>query len=268
MAGVVENVMTTLGAKDAPPILSESGALRGSLTEILAKNSESLHLALTQESATKDTNAIPQASPTANIPRETMRNVLSGLAEEPANITVLKEAEERYTRAALSLIAGESAQPDFGRVQTFARDSGDAFGFLDAAVSKDVLDRAAASDLAEGEADKRYERWVGASIDGISAGALFKAAAAVQTHGIIAPIAAIATVGVNGIVGEFYQAFPPDAGEQAREQVHGAYVSGRVQVEGVMRTWMAENPTYKSVELGNEAGRAYSAIVPSEIVMK
>ncbi len=35
-----------------------------------------------------------------------------------------------------------------------------------------------------------------------------------------------------------------------------------------MKTWMAENPSYKNVELGNEAGRAYSAVIPSEIVMK
>ncbi|MFI1385361.1 hypothetical protein [Embleya sp. NPDC020886] len=267
MAGVVENVMNTLGAKGAPAILGESGALRGSVTEILAKNSESLHLALTQEMDTKDTNAIPRASPIANIPREAMRNVLLGLAEDPANITVLRETEERYSRAALSLIAGDSPTADINRVQSFAHDAGEAYGFLDSVVAKDVLDRAATDDKITGEADKRIERWIGAGANGISAGAVFAAAAATNApaYGLVATLA---TTGVNVLVGEFFQALPPDASDRAGEEVHNTYVKGQTQVEKVMKAWMDENPGYSQANLVNEAGDGYTSIMPTEVSVR
>lgn len=268
MAGVVENVMNTMGAKGAPSILGESAALRSSVTRILANNSESLHLALTQESGTKDTNAIPHGSPTASIPRENMREVLADLAGDPANITMLKETEERYSRAAMSLIAGDSPTPDIVRVQSFAHDSGEAFGFLDAAVSKDVLDQAASDDKAEGEADKRYERWIGAGVNGISAGATFAAAASFSVNPALGLTTVIVTTGVNGLVGEFFQSTAPDAGDHAKQEAHDIYVNGQTQVEGTMRTWMAENPGYRDANLTNAAGDGYVSIMPAEIGLR
>ncbi|MFE3196962.1 hypothetical protein [Embleya sp. NPDC059237] len=89
-----------------------------------------------------------------------------------------------------------------------------------------MVDQAADGDKAKEEADKRMERWIGAGADGISAGGTFAAAAKLVRNPELAPVIALATVGLNGIVGEFFQANPADASDRAREEVHDVFVRG------------------------------------------
>jgi hypothetical protein len=261
MAEALTNIVNGIGDKNAPQILEQSAGLRSGMTEALAKNSESLHLALTQESGEKDTNAIPSAAPTASIPREAMREVLSDLAKEPSNIQALKEAEGFYSQAALTLIGGETRtdQSDI-RVRSFARGAGEAFGVLDGAVSHDVLENAVKGDAARIAADKRLERWIQAGVTVAAGGAAFPVVSTGRSL-----LISMAGTGINAGVGEFFQHRAPGSVGEAKEELHDTFTDGQIHVEQMMRRWMTNNPQYQNSDLTNEAGNSYSNGMNSEV---
>ncbi|GAA4989880.1 PPE domain-containing protein [Yinghuangia aomiensis] len=281
MAEVVGNVMNTLGARDVPQVSDNSAPLRRSITEMLAKNSDSMHLGLTQTGAQKDLSAVPFAGPTASIPLEAMQNVLKGLVADPSNIEVLKEAEERFTRAGLSLTLSDPSPWDRGtrnaHVATFATAAGEAFGELDATVTDHMRNFGATKDESTTASDGRAERWTQAGVSGASAAATLRAAqvAAARTAALgravsVNPLVGfgltIGTTGLNGLIGEFYDAHPAGAADDLKAPIHDVFTNGKEQVEGIMRTWAAENSAaYDGPTLVETAGLGYnSAFTPEQ----
>ncbi|MYW00900.1 hypothetical protein [Streptomyces sp. SID3343] len=277
MAEALTNIVVDIGDKNSPQILDESPALRASVTEMMAKNSDSLHLALTQEDGTKDLNGIPQLTPTASIPREAMREVLADLG--PSNIEILKETEERYTRAAMTIIGGDGFTLERqAQVKAFAQDSGEAFGVLDASVANEIRGTAAAADADKTASMDRRERWTNAAVNGLSAAATLTYALhlnspvpplpALTANPLMALTISLGTAGLNGLVGEGYDYFadPTAATDAANEKVHNVYTDGQIQMERTMKSWMEDNPAYANAKLTSDGGIGYTSILPAEVV--
>ncbi|MGA4542291.1 hypothetical protein ACPA54_20095 [Uniformispora flossi] len=261
MANATGNVIAVLGA-DGSTALGSSEELRSSVTEMLTNNVESLHLGLTQEDAAKDKTVVPHAGEVADIARQDLRRVLGDLTQELPNIQKLKIAEEGYTLTGLGLIAADSPSPDPLAARNFAQQAGEAFGYIDSAVSSDIRAEAEAKDKTQADANARWERWLSAGVDSGSAAVTARVAAASSGPGAL--LTAVATAGVNGIVGEYFQWDEPDNADAAQGKIDEVYSKGQVQVEQAVKNWAAAHPEYQNVrtDLVNAAGTGYTAIIP------
>lgn len=265
MVDVVETVVTTLGTKGSSGALAASPELRFDVTDMLARNPESLHLALTQESATKDLTAIPETAPTANIAREAMQRVLAELVAETGNIETLKQAEGLYAGAGLSLTLATPGLTD-AHVYTFAKDAGEAFGVLDASIAEAIRDEGLSQKDAKTLSEGRAERWISyAETTGFSAIALSRTLAATPAAPVspwVGFLLGASGGGVNGMVGEFFDLSPPSDPSPAR--VHDVYVDGQIQAEAIMRAWQ-EQSGFTGPSLVSAVGDGYGPVLNSDL---
>lgn len=282
MVDVLGSSMAILGNEDSRQVLEQSKELRAGVTEMLAKNAESMHLGLTQETDKKNPAAIPATGPVANIPREAMQRVLADLAAgEPSNIEVLKETEERYARAGLDMTlhappGNEQAGARDKFVESFAADVGEAFGVLDASVNEDMRTNGASKEERETVADGRAERWAQTTVTVAMTATSTAAGLAAGPGGSVSPWVGFGTgaggAGLNAMIGEFFDMSPPK--DDSAGPIHDVYTNGQTQVEDLMTSWEVANRydpvtnpggLYKGPALVSPAGLGYVSNLHPEL---
>ncbi|MDI2128200.1 hypothetical protein [Yinghuangia seranimata] len=249
---VLENTVSVLADKGVADVL------KGSVTQILAGNVESMHLGLTQESAQKNTLGLPDPGTVANIPRSELKSVLGDLADSPGRIALLKEAEEGFAKITLDRITvGQPKNPAdpvvMSQVNTFAHKFGEAVGVLDESVAQDVRDAAKERDETQGDKYTRYERWGNAAVS--------TATAYVVSRNPIGGVA-IGAFGtsVSGFVSEVLQVNKPDSQDVVDAQVDRIYTTGIARGEDLVNVWSEYHPEYGGGP-NTSVGDGYASII-------